>query len=53
SEDEPTPTVGTVPLEPQGPPPPKPGSEEWIYIQEVIDLEIAAILSNYYDAVES
>ncbi|CAF3610857.1 unnamed protein product [Rotaria socialis] len=52
-EDEPTPTVGTVPLEPQGPPPPKPGSEEWIYIQEVIDLEIAAILSNYYDAVES
>ncbi|CAF4805868.1 unnamed protein product, partial [Rotaria magnacalcarata] len=52
-EDEPTPTIGTVPPEPQGPPPPKPGSEEWIYIQEVIDLEIAAILSNYYDAVES
>ncbi|CAF4640162.1 unnamed protein product [Rotaria sp. Silwood1] len=52
-EEEPTPTVGTVPSEPQGPPPPKPGSEEWIYVQEPIDLEIAIILSNYYDAVES
>ncbi|CAF3656443.1 unnamed protein product [Rotaria sp. Silwood1] len=52
-EEEPTPTVGTVPSEPQGPPPPKPGSEEWVYVQEPIDLEIAIILSNYYDAVES
>jgi hypothetical protein len=36
-EEEPAPTVGTAPPEPQGPPPPKPGSEEWIYVQEPID----------------
>lgn len=36
-EEEPTPTVTAVPSEPQGPPPPKPGSEEWVYVQEVID----------------
>ncbi|CAF1630075.1 unnamed protein product, partial [Didymodactylos carnosus] len=48
--EEPTPPV--VPVEPSGPPPPKPGSEEWVYVDEPIDSELATILSNYYDSVE-
>lgn len=38
SDEEPSPVAAPVPTEPQGPPPPKPGSEEWIYVQEPIDL---------------
>ena len=37
-EEETPPAAGTAPTEPQGPPPPKPGTEEWVYVQEPIDL---------------
>ena len=68
SEEESAPVEVPAPAEPQGPPPAKPGSDEWIYVEEPIDAvsrrshftpkpsfvqEIAAILSHYYDAVES
>lgn len=29
--------MAAAPPEPQGPPPPKPGTEEWVYVQEPID----------------
>lgn len=36
-EEEAAPVVSTSPTEPVGPPPPKPGTDEWVYVEEKID----------------
>nr|XP_023481544.1 sperm flagellar protein 2 isoform X5 [Equus caballus] len=38
---------------PVGPPPPKPGSEEWVYVDEPIAEEIPSFLVPYWELIES
>ncbi|KAF6127394.1 sperm flagellar 2 [Phyllostomus discolor] len=42
-----------APPAPAGPPPPKPGSEEWVYVNEPIPEEIPSFLVPYWELIEN
>ncbi|XP_059500967.1 sperm flagellar protein 2 isoform X2 [Stegostoma tigrinum] len=39
--------------EPQRPPPPKPGSDQWVYVDEPVHQEVAEYLAAYWTSIES
>ncbi|KAK6179274.1 hypothetical protein SNE40_011674 [Patella caerulea] len=46
-EPEPEPEI------PTGPPPPQPGSEEWDFVDQNIETDLAEVLATHWEAVES
>ncbi|WAR24394.1 SPEF2-like protein [Mya arenaria] len=48
----PEPEPEPVPEEPTGPPPPQPGSEEWEFVDQELEKELAKILADHWEAVE-
>ncbi|XP_069483223.1 sperm flagellar protein 2 isoform X2 [Ambystoma mexicanum] len=48
----PTPEEPPPPPVPEGPPPIKPGSQDWVYVDEPLPKEIPEFLSPYWESVE-